>query len=181
MLAGYNYKRQITIDHTKFPSTLTDFPLLVKLTDVNFDFSKILTSGGLDIRFTQDDQDTLLKFEREFHGVISEGAVYGSDFCNGGTASADSVNGSEVAANAFDNNTSTFWTCNVSAAMPHWLKYDLGSGVTKTARQFTLMARTADGNGRPKDFKLQGSNDDSNWDDLHSVTGETWSSDGPKT
>ena len=70
MLSGYQYKRAITLDYTKFASDLTDFPLLVKLTDSNFDFSKILTSGGLDIRFTEDDEETLLKFEREFHGEV---------------------------------------------------------------------------------------------------------------
>ena len=178
---GYLYRRKITLDYTKFPSTLTDFPLLVKLTSANFDFSKILTAGGLDVRFCSSDGSTLLKFDREFHGQITIPDTYGSDFCTGGTASADSVNGGEVAANAFDNNTGTWWTCNTTLPMPHWLKYDLGIGVTKTARKFTLMARTADPNGKPKDFKLQGSNNDSTWDDLYSKTNETWSDDGPKT
>ena len=180
-LSSYTYRRKITLDYTKFPSTLTDFPLLVKLTAANFDFSKILTAGGLDIRFTSDDGSTLLKFDREFHGQITTPDTYGSDFCTGGVASADSVNGGEVAANAFDNNTGTWWTCNTTLPMPHWLKYDLGFGVTKIARKFTLMARTADPSGKPKDFKLQGSNNDSTWDDLHSETGITWADDGPKT
>ena len=64
-LGEYQYRRAITLDYTKFPSDLTDFPLMVKLTDANFDFSKFLTTNDLDIRFTSSDGETLLKFEKE--------------------------------------------------------------------------------------------------------------------
>ena len=172
----YQYRKAITIDHTKFGSGLTDFPLLVKLTDSNFDFSKSLTSGGLDIRFTDSDGDSLLKFEREFFGT-----VYGDTFCVDGTASASSIfGGSYTAPNAFDGNSSTVWESASGGGMPQWVKYDLGVGVTKIARQFSVMTWFADRNSPPTDFVLQGSNNDSSWTDLYTKTGETWTDAGPK-
>ena len=62
--ANWTYRKKITINHTKIDSDLTDFPVLVKLTSANFDFSKA-NADGFDIRFTSDDGTTLLKFERE--------------------------------------------------------------------------------------------------------------------
>ena len=38
-LSGYTTRRKITIDKSKIDSDLTDFPVLVKLTSSNFDFS----------------------------------------------------------------------------------------------------------------------------------------------
>jgi len=74
-LSGYNTRRKITIDHTKIDSDLTDFPVLVKLTSSNFDFSKA-NSDGYDIRFTEDDGTTLLKYERERHDSANQIAEY---------------------------------------------------------------------------------------------------------
>ena len=50
-LSGWTYRKEITIDATKIDADLTDFPVLVKLTSTNFDFSKV-RSDGFDIRFT---------------------------------------------------------------------------------------------------------------------------------
>jgi len=74
-LSGYSHRRKITIDNTKVDSTLTDFPVLVKLTSANFDFSQA-NADGYDIRFTSDDGETLLKYERERHDNGSELAEY---------------------------------------------------------------------------------------------------------
>jgi len=65
-LTGWTYRKKITIDETKVDADLTNFPVLVKLTSTNFDFSKA-RSDGYDIRFTSSDGTTLLKYERERH------------------------------------------------------------------------------------------------------------------
>ena len=74
-LTGYSYRKKITIDATKIDTTLTDLPVLVKLTNANFDFTKA-RSDGYDIRFTESDGETLLKYERERHDDGSELAEY---------------------------------------------------------------------------------------------------------
>jgi len=74
-LSGYTTRRKLTIDHTKIDSDLTDFPVLVKLTSSNFDFSKS-NSDGYDIRFCSSDGTTLLKYERERHDSTNEVAEY---------------------------------------------------------------------------------------------------------
>lgn len=74
-ITGWKYRRKLTIDSTKIDSDLTDFPVLVKLTFPDFDFSKA-KSDGSDIKFTQPDGTTLLKFERERHDSINKVAEY---------------------------------------------------------------------------------------------------------
>jgi len=69
------YRKKITIDHTKIDATLTDFPLTVFLSASNFDFTKA-RSDGYDIRFTSDDEITLLKYERDRHDDVNELAEY---------------------------------------------------------------------------------------------------------
>jgi hypothetical protein len=74
-LTGWSYRKKITIDETKVDADLTDFPVLVKLTSSNFDFSKA-RSDGYDIRFTSSDGTTLLKYERERHDATNQVAEY---------------------------------------------------------------------------------------------------------
>ena len=74
-LTGWSYRKKITIDETKVDADLTDFPVLVKLTSANFDFTKAL-STGYDIRFTSSDGTTLLKYERERHDQANSLAEY---------------------------------------------------------------------------------------------------------
>ena len=71
----YTTRRKLTIDQTKVDADLTDFPVLVKLTSTNFDFSKA-NSDGFDIRFTSSDGTTLLKYERERHDNVNGLAEY---------------------------------------------------------------------------------------------------------
>jgi hypothetical protein len=52
---NWGYRKVITIDSSKVDSDLTDFPVLVKLTSSNFDFSKA-QSAGQDIRFIDQSQ-----------------------------------------------------------------------------------------------------------------------------
>ena len=74
-LTGWNYRKAITIDYSKIDEDLTDFPILVKLTSGNFDFSKAQANGN-DLRFTSDDGSTLLKYERERHDSANSKAEY---------------------------------------------------------------------------------------------------------
>ena len=74
-LSGYTTRKKITIDKSKIDADLTDFPVLVKLTSSNFDFSKA-NSDGFDLRFTSSDGTTLLKYERERHDATNKLAEY---------------------------------------------------------------------------------------------------------
>ena len=105
-------------------------------------------------------------------------ADYGADVCTGGTASADAIfNATYSADKAFDNNTGTSWVTN-DTVFPHWLKYDLGAGVTKTVKKLRIMPTSDGGHSTVNAFKLQGSNDNSIWIDVYSGncadTPDTW-------
>lgn len=62
-LSGYAKRRKVTVQQAYLDSDLTNFPLYVKLAD-NADVKDAL-STGYDVRFTQSDGETLLKYERE--------------------------------------------------------------------------------------------------------------------
>jgi uncharacterized protein YjeT (DUF2065 family) len=63
-LTGWGFRKQITIQDTYVDSNLTDFPVYVHL-DADADFHES-ESTGYDIRFTQSDGTTLLKYERPY-------------------------------------------------------------------------------------------------------------------
>ena len=69
---GWDYRKRIQIDDANVDSDLTDFPLLVDLDDDSDLISNALADGN-DLRFTTDDGETVLSYERE------EYAVSGSD------------------------------------------------------------------------------------------------------
>jgi len=177
---SYLFRKKLTIDFTDVSSTLTNMPVPVFLDDSNFDFTKILTAGE-DVRFVDSDQVTLLKYEKESI-VRTVTDIYGSDVFTGGTGTGSTDNGGPSVANPYDANDGTFWTSLVGSGMPQWTKYDLGSGVTKTVRKISVLIRkSGDVNGVPSGYIFQGSNNDSTWTDLTTVTGESWADDGPKT
>jgi len=74
-LDGWDYRKKIVIDHTKIDEYLTNFPVLVKLTSSNFDFTKV-KNDGTDIRFTKSDGQTLLSYERERYDTNNGNAEY---------------------------------------------------------------------------------------------------------
>jgi len=93
---------------------------------------------------------------------------YGPTSFIGGTASASSESSGFETNKAFDYATlQTFWMTSNNAC-PAWLKYDLGSGITKIIQKISITAR---GGNSPGAFTFQGSNDNSNWSTLLTVTG----------
>src|SRR5215471_810208 len=64
----FNYRSPVTIDHTKVPSTLTDFPVLISITDARLKTTgnggHVASSSGFDIRpFTSNTLASALTFE----------------------------------------------------------------------------------------------------------------------
>ena len=97
--------------------------------------------------------------------------AYSPDFCSGKTTS-DSVYGSLPPTyyhsfSAFDDDDTTRWSSGFTNC-PHWVQYDLGAGVTRTARKLRMkpFKYDAESDQQLRAFKLQGSNNDSDWDDL---------------
>ena len=65
-LSGYNYRKKITISNTYVDSDLSNFPLLVAFTnDSGIGAHMQDTTNYYDIRFTDSDESTLLKYEKE--------------------------------------------------------------------------------------------------------------------
>jgi hypothetical protein len=62
-LTGYNYRKKITIDHTKVGGSVTYFPVVVVI-DGDTDIGSRALSTGYDIRFTASDGTTLRNYER---------------------------------------------------------------------------------------------------------------------
>jgi len=92
-------------------------------------------------------------------------------FLVAGTPSADSEYGGFEAPKAVDESLDTRFSTN-GGGYPHWWKYDLGVGVTKVIRRIRLFTFSegygaGEGHTKGKDFKIQGSNDNSNWADIY--------------
>ncbi len=83
----------------------------------------------------------------------------GTNLCIGATASASGNYGSQVASLTIDGNPTTYWESSLDGA-PSWLNVDLGAG--HVARAMVIKSTTYP-DERPKDFVLQGSNDNSTW------------------
>lgn len=89
---------------------------------------------------------TLYTSEVEMFAAIGNA----TDLCTGGTASASSVSGAQAAANAFDDNTSTYWQTNVIG--PHWLEYTFAGAVSVKE---VSVRNYLSGNSTIRDFELQ--------------------------
>lgn len=102
----------------------------------------------------------------EFRG-FTNGDGSGSNLFTGGTASASSAYSAHTANLAFDGNAATFWESDNAAPDFRWLRYDLASAVV--IRNFYLSSTTYP-EEVPRDFLIQGSNDDTTWTTLFRVT-----------
>lgn len=82
----------------------------------------------------------------------------------GGVSSASHSNSSYPHHNAFDDNESTTWESTSTPSAPKWLRYDLPEQVEVRS---IYVSHNTWSNERPRDFIVQGSNDDGEtWDDL---------------
>ena len=123
-LNGWHYRKKITIDESKIDEELTNFPLLVKLTSSNFDFSKSL-ENGFDIRFTSNDGISLLSFERERHNNVTSNAEYwvkAPSIASGANTELyiyygkdDATDGADVS-NVWDANFKAVWHMNQASS-----------------------------------------------------------------
>jgi len=105
---------------------------------------------------------------------------YTSDICTGGTAASDAYAASYLPAGAF-NDVATYSSGSaweVVTSYPHWISYDLGSGVSKCVAQYTIQPYSV---YFPTAWKFQGSNNNTDWTDLDTQTGQSFSSSEKKT
>ena len=79
-----------------------------------------------------------------------------------GVAKADSGTSSAYAYKAFDNNESTWWAS--STGIGSWLEYCFT--VAKTVTKFYIKAGYSSNSSGVKSFKIQGSNNETQWIDL---------------
>lgn len=71
---------------------------------------------------------------------------------------------------AFNNNASQYWLGNNGGE--DWLKVDFGEGTTHIVRSYWIRVNTVPEPDRaPKDWTLEGSNDDSSWDVIDTRSG----------
>src|SRR3989344_4818381 len=70
----WSYRKKITFDNSAQAENLTNFPVMVKLTSSNFDFTKAKTNGE-DIRFTDSNGTTELSYEIEQWSAAGQIAV----------------------------------------------------------------------------------------------------------
>lgn len=91
----------------------------------------------------------------------------GTNLCIGATASASSAYVSQIASLAIDGIPATYWESSLEGAPP-WLKVDLGA--EQLVRSMVIKS-TAYAGEIPRDFTLQGSNDDSTWTVLETYIG----------
>lgn len=100
------------------------------------------------------------------HNMIEE-TGFGTDQTSGGTPSAETADASpEDAAAAFDGDFGTKWLATGDSSP--WLKYQFASD--KTITRYTLTSGDDAQDRDPKTWTFEGSNDDSAWTVLDTVT-----------
>lgn len=100
-------------------------------------------------------------------GLYEQVGAAGTNLCIGATASASGNYGSQVASLAIDGNPTTYWESALDGA-PSWLKVDLGA--EHIVRSMVIKS-TSFPTEIPRDFTLQGSNDNSTWTVIGAYTG----------
>ena len=99
-----------------------------------------------------------------------------SNLFTGGSATAGASNYGGSATNAFDEDTATIWGYSGAPTGTCWLQYDLGDGndFAMTSYSLSYYGYGALDNYKytPKEWTIQGSNNDSDWDTLDTITAE---------
>ena len=91
----------------------------------------------------------------------------GTNLCVGATASASGAYASQSASLAIDGNPTTYWESSLGGA-PSWLKVNLGTA--HVVRSMVIVS-TRYSSEIPRDFTLQGSNDNSTWTVIETYEG----------
>ncbi len=112
--------------------------------------------------------------------VFADEITYTEDLCiDQSKISASSTGAGRAASRAIDNDitrnySSTAWQPDIEVGTePHWIKYDFGEGNKKRIKKYTIVAGYIPAYG-PRDFILQGSNDDVNWTDVDTRVNATY-------
>ena len=104
--------------------------------------------------------------------IALRGSVGGSDLTGSGTAIQSSGTGS----NAFDNNTSSDYTCGAGQSLPQNVGYDFGSGNDVDVAEVYITASNSTPNTAPINFYIRHSDDGVAWTNAIQYTGEpNWS------
>jgi hypothetical protein len=82
------------------------------------------------------------------------------------TSASSEYSATYYAWKAFDGGTTNYWSTLINQVANSWVKIDMGSSGAFVSNKWRWRSDTNTYN--PKRFKLQGSNDNSNWTDLHS-------------
>ena len=107
----------------------------------------------------------------EYNSSVLVAGGYTSDVTSGETFTTDNPINSGVVGNAFDDSNSTnvdFMTSSTSL-LPRHIAVEYASA--KTVTKVTINCNGSEGRGKNVTFKVQGSNDNSSWTDLHTESG----------
>ena len=63
--SDFKYRKKLTFNVNLNSENLTDFPLLIKLYNTNFEYGRLAYTNGFDIRFVDNDDTTLLNYHFE--------------------------------------------------------------------------------------------------------------------
>ena len=112
--------------------------------------------------------------------VVTDQATgtYTSDQCTSGTPSAQESAAGKPASNAFDDNTTTYWSNDGNLSV--WLQYKFGDANAKVIAKYRIYYEGGSYDASPKDWSFQASDDGSSWTTLDSRTNENWSSNSWK-
>lgn len=167
-LAGWNYRKPIVVDNSTNANILTNYQILVTADTQSLISAGKMKSDGADIRFTDTDEMTFLNYWIETKEKITTATMTSNTTPFPNVTSADSEFSSVYAAwKAFNKTNVDAGDCWVSTvtAFPHWLKYDLGSGSGRIFTRYRLCSRNdiAANRAFPKNFTLQGTNNNIDW------------------
>jgi len=86
-----------------------------------------------------------------------------------GDVTSSAANGDEPNWHAFDRNAATYWGASgVGGVATLTYQFD----TSKTIASYSIQNRSGGTDGHPENWKIQGSNNGSSFDDLHTVTGQ---------
>jgi len=134
----------------------------------------LLVSGNVDIGVS----GSSAKFDISVPAVVTPASIIttmGSDSIPSPYVASANNEAGGAASLAFDKNVSTGWIGE--SGYPYWLEYDLGSGDSQVAAQYSITAVSDAPGDSPGAWTFQGSKDNSNWTTLDIESGfSSWSS-----